>query len=74
MKVSVSLPEDDVEFLDDYARTQGYDSRSAVLQKAVELLRSADLADAYADAWRRWADGEDVEGAAAWDATAADGI
>jgi Arc/MetJ-type ribon-helix-helix transcriptional regulator len=74
MKVSVSLPEDDVEFLDDYARTQGYDSRSAVLQKAVGLLRSADLADAYADAWQRWADGEDPEGAAAWDTAVADGI
>jgi Arc/MetJ-type ribon-helix-helix transcriptional regulator len=46
MKVSVSLPEGDVEFLDAYARSHGYDSRSAVLHKAVGLLRSADLADA----------------------------
>ena len=71
MKVSVSLPEDDVDFLDDYARTQGYDSRSAVLQKAVGLLRSADLADAYAAAWQDWAETGD---AAAWDTALADGI
>jgi len=71
MKVSVSLPTDDVEFLDDYARRQGYDSRSAVLHKAVTLLRSAGLADAYADAWQEWADAGD---AGAWDAALTDGI
>ena len=35
MKVSVSLPDEDVEYLDAYAQTQGLDSRSAALQKAV---------------------------------------
>jgi Arc/MetJ-type ribon-helix-helix transcriptional regulator len=71
MKVSVSLPEDDVEFLDAYARSEGYGSRSAVLHKAVDLLRTADLAGAYEDAWRSWSVSAD---AAAWDATAADGL
>ena len=51
MKLSVSLPEEDVEFLDEYARTQGYDSRSAVVHKAVRLLRASELGNAYADAW-----------------------
>jgi Arc/MetJ-type ribon-helix-helix transcriptional regulator len=71
MKVSVSLPVDDVEFLDDYARSQGYDSRSAVLHKAVALLRSAGLADAYANAWQDWDDSGDT---AAWDAALPDGL
>lgn len=71
MKMSISLPEDDVEFLDSYARDQGIGSRSAALHKAVGLLRAAQLADAYEDAWASWgASGE----AAAWDSTAVDGL
>ena len=70
MKVSVSLPEADVEYLDDYARNQGLDSRSAALQKAVRLLRSSELGAAYEDAWSDWADSED---AAHWDVATADG-
>ena len=71
MKVSVSLPEDDVEFLDSYAREQGMDSRSAALHKAVGLLRTAQLASAYEDAWESWTDSEDAE---AWEAVTADGL
>jgi Arc/MetJ-type ribon-helix-helix transcriptional regulator len=71
MKVSMSLPEDDVEFLDSYAHTQGYPSRSAVLHKAVRLLRAAELSDAYADAWTEWTGtGE----AALWEAATGDGV
>jgi antitoxin MazE9 len=71
MKMSVSLPEDDVEFLDSYARDQGIGSRSAVLHKAVGLLRTAQLADAYEDAWSSWtASGE----AQTWENTIADGL
>ena len=47
MKLSVSLPAEDVEFLDQYARTKGYESRSAVVHRAVRLLRSADLGADY---------------------------
>ena len=35
MKLSVSLSNEDVEYLDAYAETQGLESRSAALQKAV---------------------------------------
>jgi predicted transcriptional regulator len=69
MKLSVSLPDDDVEYLDAYARTQGQ-SRSAVLHKAVRVLRATELGSAYEDAWRDWESGE----AAAWDSTTADGL
>ena len=54
MKLSVSLPDEDVEFLDAYARTHGYTSRSAVLQRAVRLLSGTELATSYADAWAEW--------------------
>ncbi len=71
MKVSVSLPEDDVEFLDTYANAQGLGSRSAAVHKAVGLLRTAQLAAAYEDAWESWAASGDAE---AWQAATADGL
>ena len=71
MKVSVSLPEDDIEFLDAYAQSQGFDSRSAVLHKAVGLLRATELGDAYEQAWQEWATAGDAE---AWNAATADGL
>lgn len=71
MKLSVSLPDEDVEFLDTYARTQGYRSRSAVVHKAVRLLRSAELSAAYADAWNEWSDSGEAD---LWDTAAGDGL
>jgi Arc/MetJ-type ribon-helix-helix transcriptional regulator len=70
MKVSVSLAEDDVEFLDSYAKSQGIQSRSAAVHKAVALLRASELSDAYEDAFGSW----DSDEAKAWDAVAADGL
>lgn len=71
MKVSVSLAEEDVAFLDHYAATRGVASRSAALQRAVALLRSHELSDSYAQAWEEWTDDADAE---AWEATSADGL
>lgn len=71
MKISVSLPDQDVEFLDSYAQAQGYESRSAVVQTAVRMLRSSKLGDAYADAWEEWDESGDAE---LWDQTASDGL
>ena len=71
MKVSVSLPGDDVEFLDAYAREQGLDSRSAALHRAVRALRTSELGGTYEAAWAEWAQaGEDD----AWESTSADGL
>jgi len=71
VKVSVSLPGEDVRFLDEYAMEQGLDSRSAALQRAVRLLRTAEIAEAYQAAWDEWA----AEGdAAAWESTTGDGL
>ena len=71
MKLSVSLADDDVEFLDAYARSRGIPSRSAALQRAVRLLRASELDAAYAEAWEEWAAGSDAE---LWEATVADGL
>ncbi len=71
MKVSVSLPNEDVEFLDEYARSQGYGSRSAVVHAAVRMLRSAKLGDAYEQAWTEWFSSGDAD---LWEHTVGDGL
>jgi Arc/MetJ-type ribon-helix-helix transcriptional regulator len=71
MKLSVSLPDEDVEFLDQYARSQGYDSRSAVVHKAVRLLRASELGSDYADAWNEWSESGNAE---TWDTVVGDGV
>ena len=71
MKVSVSLPDEDIEFLDAYASEQGISSRSAVVHKAVGLLRAVELSDDYQQAWADWSASEDDT---LWDASLADGV
>lgn len=70
MKLSVSLPEQDVALLDEYVRTAGLASRSAAVQFAVRLLRHPDLEQDYAAAWQEWASSGEQ---GLWDGTAADG-
>jgi len=71
MKVSVSLPDEDIDFLDAYARSVGAQSRSAVLQRAVRLLRATELGPAYARAWQEWEVGGDSE---VWESVSGDGL
>ena len=71
MKLSVSLPDEDVHFLDEYAQTLGIRSRSAVIQQAVRLLRATELGPAYAEAWEQWESSGDAD---VWDSTVGDGI
>jgi Arc/MetJ-type ribon-helix-helix transcriptional regulator len=71
MKVSVSLPDEDVEFLDTYAATSGMTSRSAVLHKAVRLLKAHELSDDYESAWAEWSESDDGQ---RWDYALADGL
>lgn len=71
MKLSVSLPDEDVEFIDSYVARTELTTRSGVVQRALELLRAAQLEDAYADAWDEWSgSGEDL----VWESAAADGL
>jgi Arc/MetJ-type ribon-helix-helix transcriptional regulator len=70
VKVSVSIADEDVEFLDRYAAEHGVASRSGVVQRAVSLLRAVELGDDYAAAWADW-DGPDAE---QWEAVVEDGL
>ncbi|MEO8749401.1 ribbon-helix-helix domain-containing protein [Dermatophilaceae bacterium Sec6.4] len=71
MKISVSLPDEDVAVLDDFARTTGLSSRSAALHHAVRMLRLPELEQDYEAAWKEW---EASANHAAWSGTAADGL
>jgi Arc/MetJ-type ribon-helix-helix transcriptional regulator len=71
MKISVSLPQEDVTFVDEYAAKVEAQSRSAVIHAAIELLRASQLEADYAAAFEEWDASED---AAFWDRTAGDGL
>lgn len=71
MKLSVSIPDEDVTFLDDFAERAGLDSRSAALHRAIALLRSAELIDEYDQAFAEWNGSVD---AGLWNSTARDGL
>jgi predicted transcriptional regulator len=70
MKLSVSLPDEDVKFLDEYAKAHAR-SRSGAVHEAIATLRRDGLGDAYERAWDEWADGEDAE---LWEQPAGDGL
>lgn len=70
MKLSVSLPDDECLFLDQCVSDGLYPSRSAVLLRALRLLKSADLGKMYGEAFDEW--NESVEGKE-WDAIDASG-
>lgn len=71
MKMSVSLPDDDVQFIDHYAKEHDVESRSGVVQRALALLRATEMGSDYAAAWEEWEEAsEDV----AWDSAVGDGL
>lgn len=70
MKISMSLPDEDVIFLDAYVQEKRLPSRSAALHKAVRLLRASGLEIAYEAAWSEWRE----ENESIWDATSSDGL
>ena len=69
--MSVSLPDEDIEFLDDYVASNGMASRSAAVHKAVRLLRSSGLGAAYERAWAEWATDDE---SADWETVVSDGV
>ncbi|MFE3448551.1 ribbon-helix-helix domain-containing protein [Nonomuraea sp. NPDC059194] len=71
MKLTVSLPEEDVACLDEYAEEIGAKSRSAALHAAIAFLRAAKLEVSYAIAFGEWDQSEDSE---LWDSTVGDGV
>lgn len=71
MKLSISLREEEVGFLDSYGRSRGIESRSGVIRTALRLLRTMELAEDYEAAWAEW-DGDDDS--RAWDQVSGDGL
>lgn len=71
MKLSVSLSDEDVAILDAYVANAKLPSRSAGLQRAVQMLRYPELENDYAGAWSEWLDDDESR---AWDSVAGDGV
>ncbi|MBS2537967.1 antitoxin [Catenulispora sp. NF23] len=66
-KLSISLPDDDVAFLDEL----NADSRSAAVHAAIVQARSLRLADDYSAAYDEWGSSGDAE---LWDGVVGDGL
>ena len=72
MRLSINLQEEEVGFLDAYARSRGIKSRSGVVSAALRLLHRQEAVDQdYATAFTEWSDGEENE---AWERTSGDGL
>ncbi|TFV87408.1 ribbon-helix-helix protein, CopG family [Blastococcus sp. CT_GayMR16] len=71
MKLSINLSDEDVAFVDEYARVARLWSRSAAIRRALHLLRQPRLERDYEQAWEEWAaSGEPT----AWDSRSGDGV
>ncbi len=70
MKISISLPGDDVQFLDSQASQGVFSLRSAAIHSAIRLLHDRQYVDSYAAAWGEW----DADNGAVWDATLTVGL
>lgn len=70
MKVGVSLPDDDIAYVDRYAADHRM-TRSAVLHEAVQMLRRRDLEADYAAAHDEWVESGEAD---LWDAVSGDGL
>ena len=71
MKLSVSLSENEVEFLDFYINEHDLESRSAGLQAALRALRDVELEDEYEQAFSEEEMREDPAILAEWESMAA---
>jgi Arc/MetJ-type ribon-helix-helix transcriptional regulator len=71
MKISVSLSDEDLAVLDDYVERTGLPSRSAGVQRALQVLRHPTLEDDYADAWAAWSADYST---GAWEHAVGDGV
>lgn len=65
-KLSISLPADMVNFIEQYRQTSGQTSRSQVVAEAIQLLQLRELEQAYREA--------SMEEDNAWEATLEDGL
>lgn len=71
MKLSVSLTQSQIAFLDRYQQAHKLGSRSEALQHALQQLQDRELEEAYRLAGEEWAGSED---AALWERNSGDGL
>lgn len=71
MKISISVPDEQVELIDRVMTAQGLTSRSAAIQQGIELWLNQALVDDYAAAFKEWDGSGD---SAAWEAVVGDGL
>lgn len=65
------MRDEDVGFLDDYAKMHGMRSRSTTVRRAVRRLRASELEDDYAEAFQEWIDRGEAE---VWEPAVGDGL
>ena len=65
-KLSISIPDSALQFVERYRKTHSIKTRSEVIQEALALLRERELDTAYRDA--------NVEFDADWDRVSSDGL
>jgi Arc/MetJ-type ribon-helix-helix transcriptional regulator len=70
MKVSISLPDEDIAFVDRYAH-DNQTSRSDAIHQAIYVLRQRDLVGEYEAADSEWTASGETD---LWDAVTADGL
>ena len=71
VKVSTTLPERDVDFIERYTIRNNLPNRAAAYQAAVRALRHEDLMRQYEEADKEWYESGEVE---VWECTVGDGI
>lgn len=70
-KISITLRPDLMRFLETYQTQHALESRSAVIQQALEMLRLETLATEYREASQAWDSSPDAD---IWDRSAGDGL
>lgn len=70
-KLSVSVEAGLASFIERYRSAHGVKSKSAVVERALELLQQTELAEQYAEAYREWEKSDDAE---LWESTVGDGV
>ena len=71
MKVSVSLPDEDVEFLDRYAASSGHRLSIRRTPQGRPPAQGDGVGPAYEQAWADWASDDDSD---LWETTTGDGL
>jgi hypothetical protein len=70
-KLSISVDETYLPFIDNYQRQHNVKTKSEVLERALELLRRTELERAYAEAAEEWRNNPDAK---LWENTVGDGL